>query len=299
MSRLPPLNAMRSFEAAARHLSFTKAAEELFVTQAAVSHQIKALEQDLGVPLFRRINRTIALTDEGLALLPFVRAAFDQLTAGVRELERFCSEGSLTVSTTPSFASHWLVGRLGRLQLAHPEIDLRLSATERLVDLMREDIDCGIRHGRGDWPGLRADRLFQAMLTPLCSPILMEGAHPLEKPEDLIHHTLIHTLDGPEEWQLWLKAAGVEGIDIERGLRFDDGELALKAAAKGIGVAIGRVPMMNDDLANGLLIEPFDLTLDYQYAYYFIAPESTADQPKVEAFRQWLLSEAERMERTS
>lgn len=296
MSRLPPLNAMRSFEAAARHLSFTKAANELFVTQAAVSHQIKALEQDLGVQLFRRLNRALMLTDEGQTLLPYVREAFEQLTAGVRELEQRLSGGALTLSTTPSFASHWLVGRLGRLQLAHPEIELRLNATERLVDLTREDVDCGVRHGHGDWPGLRSDRLFRANLTPVCGPSLLKGNRPLRTPDDLVHHTLIHTMDGPEEWRLWLRAAGVDGVDADRGLRLDNSELALKAAASGFGVAIGRVPMMNDDLESGQLVEPFDLALDYQCAYYFIAPEAIADQPMIEAFRSWLLVEAARTE---
>ncbi|MEZ5932550.1 MAG: transcriptional regulator GcvA [Alphaproteobacteria bacterium] len=292
LSRLPPLNAMRSFEAAARHLSFTRAADELFVTQAAVSHQIKALEQDLGVSLFRRLNRALALTDEGQALLPYVRSAFEQLTAGVRELEQFCSGGSLTLSTTPSFASHWLVGRLGRLHVTHPEIELRLNATERLVDFMREDIDCGVRHGDGAWPGLRADRLFQATLTAVCSPAFLAGAKPLEQPADLAHHTLLHALDSPDEWRLWLRAAGVEGIDAGRGPRFDNSELTLKAAASGLGVAIARVELIQDDLANGQLVEPFSLLLDSQCAYYFVAPEATADQPKIATLREWLLEEA-------
>ncbi len=292
MNRLPPLNAMRAFEAAARHLSFTRAADELFVTQAAVSHQIKALEQDLGVPLFKRLNRALALTDEGQALLPFVRGAFEQLNAGVHALQQLCCGGSLTISTTPSFAGHWLVGRLGRLQLAHPEIDLRLNATERLVDLMREGIDCGVRHGDGDWPGLRADRLFPATLTAVCSPSLLRGGPPLKVPGDLACHNLLHAMDSPDEWRLWLRAAGVDGIDVGRGLRFDDAELALKAAASGLGVAIARVELIRDEVAGGHLVEPFDLVLDSQCAYYFIAPEATADQPKIETLRRWLLAEA-------
>lgn len=296
MTRLPPLTAMRSFEVAARHLSFTKAAEELFVTQAAVSHQIKALETDLGVPLFRRLNRSLALTDEGQALLPYVRDAFDQLVAGVQQLEQLCCAGSLTVSTTPSFASLWLVGRLGRLHSQHPDIDLRLNATERQVDLLREGIDCSVRHGLGEWPGLRADRLFQATITPVCSPSLLNGPIPLKEPADLAKHTILHAMDGADEWQLWLRAAGVEGLDINRGLRFDNGELALKAAASGIGVAIGRLPLIDDDLALGRLVEPFAFELDEQCAYYFITPEATADQPKIEAFRSWILAEVERFE---
>lgn len=294
MSRLPPLNALRSFEVAARHLSFTKAAEELFVTQAAVSHQIKALEQELGVSLFRRLNRALALTDEGQALIPYVRNAFEQLTAGVRELEDIRCSGALTISTTPSFAGHWLVGKLGRLRLAHPEIEIQLNANERLVDFVREGVDCAIRHGDGNWPGLRADRLFQARIVPVCSPGLLKGPKPLRTPADLVHHTLLHALDGYDEWRVWLSAAGVDEIDFDHGVRFDTGGLALQAAANGIGVAIGRIPLLNDELASGHLVEPFDLILDEQYAYYFVAPEATAEQPKIAAFRDWLLTEAAR-----
>ena len=296
MNRLPPLNAMRAFDAAARHLSFTRAADELHVTQAAVSHQVKALEQDLGVPLFKRLNRAVILTEEGQALLPFVRGAFEQLTSGVRELERFCSGGTLTVTTPPSFAGEWLVGRLGRLQHLHPEINLHLNATPRVVDLVRENIDCGIRHGCGDWPGLIAYRLFQPSLRPVCSPALLTGDKPLRTPADLVHHTLLHALDGPDEWQLWLRAAGVDDIDVGRGLRFDNGDLAMKAALSGIGIAIGRTPLLDESLSDGRLVEPFDITLDSECAYHFIVPEATADQPKIQAFRGWLLNEAARVD---
>ncbi len=294
MNRLPPLNALRSFEAAARHLSFTRAAEELFVTQAAISHQIKALEQDLGVPLFRRLNRALTLTDEGQALLPYVKNAFDQLTTGVRALEDIRTSGRLSITTTPSFAGHWLVARLGRLRLAHPDLEIQLSANERLMDFMRDGIDCAIRHGDGDWPDLRVDRLFQAKIVPVCSPGLLKGPTPLRTPADLAHHTLLHALDGYDEWRVWLSAAGVDDIDLDHGLRLDTGGLALQAAANGAGVAIGRIPLINDEIASGHLVEPFDLTLDEQYAYYFVAPEATADQPKIAAFRDWLLAEAAR-----
>ncbi|MGI9416897.1 MAG: transcriptional regulator GcvA [Geminicoccaceae bacterium] len=298
MGRLPPLNAMRAFDAAARHLSFTRAADELHVTQAAISHQVKALEQDLRVPLFRRMNRALALTDEGQALLPFVRNAFEQLSAGVGELERFCCGGTLTVTAPPTFAGEWLVPRLGRLHLAHPEIDLRLNASPRVVDLLREGVDCGIRHGEGVWPGLCSYRLFQPVVKPVCSPALLEGDHPLRTPADLAHHTLLHAIDGFDEWQLWLRAAGVDGIDLSRGLRFDNGDHAMKAAVAGAGVAIGRRPLINDELANGRLIEPFDVSLDNQCAYHLVVPEGTADQPKIAAFRGWLLNEAARTELT-
>jgi LysR family glycine cleavage system transcriptional activator len=298
-TRLPPLNALRTFEAAARHLSFTRAAEELFVTQAAVSHQIRTLEDHLGARLFRRMNRALLLTDEGQALLPAVREAFDRLLAGVRRVEDLCCGGALTISTTPSLAASWLAGRLVRFQALHPEIELHLSATARLVDFAREGIDCGIRYGEADWPGLRAERLFQTALMPVCSPILLEGAHPLHRPEDLRHHTLLHALDGGDDWRLWLRAAGVQGIDPTRGPKFDSVALVLQAAINGAGVGIGRRQLVEDEVASGRLVAPFDLELTDECAYYFVAPEAMAEQPKVVAFRDWLFEEVRRADPAS
>jgi LysR family glycine cleavage system transcriptional activator len=292
-TRLPPLNALRTFEAAARHLSFTTAAAELFVTQAAVSHQIKALEEHLGMPLFRRLNRRLILTDQGQLLLPSVRRAFDELIAGVDRVRETCCSGTLTISTTPSIAAKWLAGRLGRFQALYPEFEIRLMATPRLVDFVREGADCGIRYGFGDWPGLRTERLFGASLIPVCSPRLLEGPHPLRRPEDLRHHKLLHALDDMDDWRLWLRAAGVKDLDPQRGLKFDSVPLALQAAISGAGVAIGRGLMMAEDLAAGHLIEPFDLELPDACAYYFVAPETSADQPKIQAFRDWLYKEVD------
>jgi LysR family glycine cleavage system transcriptional activator len=291
VTRLPPLNALRTFEAAARHLSFTRAADELFVTQAAVSHQIRALEEHLGAPLFRRMNRALMLTDQGQVLLPAVRDAFDRLQAGVRRVEDLSSGGALTISTTPSFAASWLAGRLVRFQVLHPEIELQLSATSRLVDFAREGIDCGIRYGAGDWPGLVSQRLFETALLPVCSPTLLDGVHPLRRPADLAQHTLLHALDGIDDWRLWLRAAGVPEIDPTRGPKFDSIPLVLQAAVNGAGVGIGRRQLLEAEIAAGRLIAPFDLELPDAYAYYFIAPEATADQPKLTAFRDWLLAE--------
>jgi LysR family transcriptional regulator, glycine cleavage system transcriptional activator len=290
-TRLPPLNALRTFEAAARHLSFTKAAAELFVTQAAVSHQIRTLEDHLGARLFRRMNRALLLTDEGQALLPAVREAFDRLSAGVRRVEDLCCGGPLTISTTPSFAASWLAGRLVRFQALHPDIELQLSATSRLVDFAREGIDCGVRYGEGAWPGLRAERLFRAALMPVCSPSLLDGDHPLRRAEDLAHHTLLHALDDAEDWRLWLRAAGVQGIDPTRGLKFDSVPLVLQAAMNGAGVAIGRRQLVAAEVASGRLVAPLDLELPDECAFYFVAPEVMVDQPKVVAFRTWLLGE--------
>ncbi|MGH6912664.1 MAG: transcriptional regulator GcvA [Geminicoccales bacterium] len=290
--RLPPLNALRTFEAAARHLSFTKAAAELFVTQAAVSHQIKALEDSLGLPLFRRLNRALLLTDEGQALLPYVRGAFDQLVEGVRRLRQQCSSGVLTISVLPSLASAWLIPRLRRFQTAHAEIEVHLTATERLVDFAREPVDAGIRYGRGSWPGLRAERLLSADLMVVCSPLLLDGPRPLRTPDDLVHHQLLHVLNAPDEWRMWLTAAGVAGVDPDRGLKFDHGALVIQAAVNGMGVAMGSSALVAEDLAAGRLVEPFDIELPIDSAYYFIAPGATADQPKIRAFRDWLLEEA-------
>jgi LysR family glycine cleavage system transcriptional activator len=290
-TRLPPLNALRTFEAAARHLSFTKAAAELFVTQAAVSHQIRTLEEHLGARLFRRMNRSLLLTDEGQALLPAVREAFERLLAGVRRVEEVCCGGALAISTTPSFAANWLAGRIGRFQALHPEIELRLMATARMVDFAREGIDCGVRYGEGDWPGLSTLRLFQMALMPVCSPALLEGAHPLRQPQDLARHTLLHALDGADDWRLWLRAAGVSGIDPTRGLKLDSIPLVLQAAINGAGVGIGRRQLVEGEVAAGRLVVPFALELPDQCAYYFVAPEASAEAPKVAAFRTWLLAE--------
>ncbi|MEM7023175.1 MAG: transcriptional regulator GcvA [Pseudomonadota bacterium] len=289
--RLPPLNALRTFEAAARHLSFTKAAAELFVTQAAVSHQIKALEEHLGMPLFRRLNRALMLTDEGQALLPYVRDAFDQLSEGVRRLRQGQSSGVLTISVLPSLASAWLIPRLRRFQTRHPDIEVHMTATERLVDFAREPVDAGIRYGRGRWAGLRVKRLLSAEMLPVCSPSLLEGPYPLRTPDDLVHHQLLHVLNALDDWRMWLTAAGVEGVDPDRGLKFDHTALAIQAALNGLGVALGAGPLVERDLAAGRLVEPFDFEMPSDSAYYFVAPESTADQPKIKAFQDWLLEE--------
>ena len=291
VDRLPPLSALRTFDAAARHLSFTRAADELHVTQAAVSHQIKALEEHLGVLLFRRLNRRLLLTDEGQLLMPSVRRAFDELAAGVERVRERCCGGTFTISTTPSIAANWLAARLGRFQGLRPEFEIRLMATPRLIDFAREGVDCGIRYGFGDWPGLRAERLFGATLTPVCSPSLLEGPEPLDAPADLARHTLLHALDDMDDWRLWLRAAGALGVDPQRGPKFESLPLALQAAVSGTGVAISRGPLAAEYLATGRLVRPFDLALPSECAYYFVVPEVSAEQPKIRAFRDWLLAE--------
>ena len=290
---LPSLNGLRAFEAAARHLSFTRAAEELSVTQAAVSHQIRTLEDRLGTALFIRRNRSLFLTPAGQAYLPPVRAAFDQLHQATESLDRQESTGALTVSTLASFAIKWLVPRLAGFQAVEPDIDVRITTGMGMVDFDREEVDMAIRYGRGVWPGLRADRLLTEDIFPVCSPALLEGDRPLREPADLKRHQLLHVAGFRDDWRVWLTAAGERGVDPEQGLVFDMSVTTLQAAIDGLGVALGHAPLVQADLAAGRLVAPFDITLPTEMAYYVVAPTASADRPKVKAFREWLLTAAD------
>ena len=296
LQRLPSLNALRAFEAAARHLSLTKAAAELNVTPAAVSHQLKALEADLGLTLLRRAGATFVPSDAALAGLPDLRAAFDGLAQGVRKIRDHAGGGPLTLSVNPSFASTWLVPRLDHFKAAHPEIDVRLDASTDLVDFARDGIDAAVRYGAGDYPGTQTIRLFRESFFPVCSPALLDGPHPLRAPADLKWHTLIHvdwtsrTGEWPD-WHMWLSAAGVTGVDHTRGTRFMQSNLALQAAVAGQGVALGSTALVADHLAAGRLVWPFELCLPTDFGCYFVCPQETAGLPKVAAFRDWLLAE--------
>lgn len=287
---LPPLNSLRAFEAAARHLSFTNAAQELHVTQAAISHQVKALEAMLGVKLFRRMTRSLLLTDEGQALLPDLREGFDRIAQAVQRVGQACGGGALTVSLMTTFALGWLVPRLPRFQAAHPDIDVRLTTTQRIIDFAREDVDVAIRYGVGQWPGLRTDKLFDDYLTPLCAPSV---APRLKTPADLKGLPLLTTTVGPDEWSAWLAAAGLPGFERTSGAAFDSTLIALQAAIQGVGIAIGDPYFFADDIAAGRLVQPFKLVVNYGKAYWFVSPEAAADRPKVQAFRNWCLKEAE------
>jgi LysR family glycine cleavage system transcriptional activator len=295
---LPPLNSLRAFEAAARHLSFTKAAEELHVTPAAISHQIKALEEQMGVPLFRRRTRALRLTQAGQSALPPMRDGFDRLADAVDLLRAHEESGAITVSLDPSFAAKWLVPRLDRLRAAHPDLDVRLDATEKLVDFQRDNVDLAIRYGGGNYPGLEAERIISEEIFPVCSPKLREGREPLEKPDDLRHHTLIHLEWDSEDvtaptWRMWLLAAGIHDIDFTRGPVFSMTTLALQAAIEGQGVALASSFLVSDDLAAGRLVVPFDLSVcdPLDFAYHIVVSKRTADLPRVVAFREWLLGE--------
>lgn len=289
--RLPPLNALKAFEAAARHESFTKAAQELHVTQGAVSHQVKSLEAELGFRLFDRERQRLRITDAGRSYLEVVRDAFDRIASGTERLLQRQNAGALTVTTSPNFASKWLVHRLGRFAEAHPEIDLRVSASLHHVDFVREDIDVAIRHGDGRWPGLHVTRLFVEELFPVCSPTLLQGRKALRTPADLKDHTLLH-LDRRDDWGKWLAAAKATGADLTRGPVFNQASMAIDAAIDGQGVALARTALAAWDLMAGRLLRPFRLALAVPYAYWFVCPKVNAELPKVSSFRGWLLAEA-------
>ena len=215
--------------------------------------------------------------------------------------------GALNLSTVPSFAAKWLVPRLGRFRAAHPEIDLRISASLRLVDFAREDFDVAIRMGRGNYPGLTGRRAVRRGHVPRVQPAPAGGTKPLSRPEDLRHHVLLHDVDvttsafaaPPQAWRLWLERAGVQGIDVERGPVFEDSAMLLDAAAEGQGVALGRSALVAADLAAGRLVKPFDISLPFASTYYLVCPEATADRPKIAAFRAWLLAEAKAQEQAT
>jgi LysR family glycine cleavage system transcriptional activator len=289
--RLPSLNGLRAFEAAARHLSFTLAAAELNVTQTAISHQIRRLEQELGFRLFVRQNRALELTAAGREYLPGVHAAFNDLRLATDRMLRRDSDRVLTISTLASLAAKWLLPRLSTFQEAHPGIDVRITTSTSLVDFRTGDVDAAIRYGRGQWAGLRADWLMADRLFPVCSPALLQGDKPLRNPADLATRTLLHSTNYEDDWRLWLTAAGMP-VDMPKqpGLTFDLVFMTIQAAIDGIGVAMGRTSFVETDIAKGRLVVPFGITLPANAGFYLVSPEAKADSAKLTAFRQWLLA---------
>lgn len=289
--RLPSLNALRAFEAAARHLSFTKAADELNVTQAAISHQVKALEDQIGIQLFLRRNRQLILTDAGQTLLPDLIEAFDAMDTALARVKRRDQAGILTVATMDSLAAAWLMPRLGRFRDENPDIDIRLATSDVAADYDRDGIDIGIRYGRGVWPGLIAEELMHEDIFPVCAPELMQRGPGLNSLADLRHYPLIHD-DMTEDWNMWLNAAGLRDIDPTRGTGYTHSNLVIQAAINGEGVALGRGLLVADPINAGKLITPFDLALTAEYRYYVASTETNYDRPKVRVFRDWLMREA-------
>jgi LysR family glycine cleavage system transcriptional activator len=288
--RLPSLNGLKAFEATARHESFTKAAHELCVTQGAVSQQVKGLETELGVRLFRRERQRLIITDAGRTYLEVVRDAFDRLGMGTERLLQRQKSGTMTITTSPNFAAKWLVHRLGRFSEAHPEIDLRVSASVQHIDFAREDIDLAIRHGDGQWPGMHVTRLCTEQLFPVCSPKLSSGGA-LRSPGDIKRHTLLHT-NSTADWQNWLRRVDVDGVDVMRGVVFNQASMTIDAAVDGQGIALARTALASSDLISGRLVRPFDLALEAPYAFWIVCPKSASELPKIMTFRTWLLKEA-------
>jgi LysR family glycine cleavage system transcriptional activator len=293
-ARLPSLNGLRAFEAAARHLSFTQAAAELNVTQTAISHQIRRLEEELGIRLFVRQNRALALTPKARDYLPGVRAAFNDLRLATDRLLRKDDDNVLTISTLASLAAKWLLPRLTAFQEAHPGIDVRITTSTGLVDFKGGDVDAAIRYGRGHWPGLRAEWLMADEVFPVCSPALLTGKRPLRRPEDLRDHVLLHNTNNSDDWRLWLTASGLPAdISKQPGITFDLILMTVQAAIDGIGIAMGRTSYVQDDIAKGRLVVPFEIALPADAGFYLVSPEATADPPKLHAFRNWLTAAAQ------
>jgi LysR family glycine cleavage system transcriptional activator len=307
--RLPPFAVLRAFEAAARHLSFKKAAEELHLTPAAVSQQIKGLEEYLGVSLFHRLTRALELTEHATAMLPKVREGFDCLAAAV-ETTRQHTADTLTVTAPPSFATHWLISRLTRFATAHPEIALRLASSpdsvdrrdetavfsEAMVDPRDDSSAVAIRYGSGSYPGYCVERICAPLFVPVCSTALLERL-PLRTPADLRDHVLIHDETIEENgrrslWRTWLQAAGISGVNASRGPRYSNSVLAVEAALAGQGVALALTLLVEADLAAGRLVIPLDIAIPSPYAYFLVMSEAVAHRPAVEAFQHWLLNEA-------
>ncbi|WP_104401973.1 transcriptional regulator GcvA [Vibrio penaeicida] len=289
--RLPPLNSLRVFEAAARHLSFTRAAEELFVTQAAVSHQIKTLEDYLGLKLFRRRNRSLLLTEEGQSYFLDIKDVFTSLSEATDKVLERSEKGALTISLPPSFAIQWLVPRLADFNAQEPDIDVRIKAVDMDEGSLTDDVDVAIYYGRGNWSGLRADKLYQECLVPVCSPQLLLGTKPLESLGDLKQHTLLHDTSR-KDWKQFTRVHEIEGVNVNHGPIFSHSTMVLQAAVHGQGVALGNNVLAQPEIDAGRLVCPFDEVLISKNAFYVVCHEQQADTGRIATFRDWMLAKA-------
>lgn len=297
---LPPIRALRAFEAAARHLSFAQAAAELGVTPGAISHQIKTLEAWLDAPLFYRLTRSLRLTEAGEAALPLLTEGFDRLADGAAKMRSSTDENLLTISVSPGFGSLWLVPRLDRFRRQYPDIELRLDGTDRLVDVSRGEADVAIRYGPGGYDRVVSQRLFSMRATPVCSPDLIMNGPELLTPADLVHFSLLHVdwKEAEGSWRTWLLASGAKGVDPFKGPRFTKEEMAVRAALDGEGIALIGDQMAADHIASGRLVRPFsaEMSTPLVFAYYLLLPKDRQGVRKIASFRDWLLSEAEQVE---
>jgi len=303
MRRLPPLNSIRAFEATARHLSFSKAAEELNVTPGAVSQQVKVLEDYLNLKLFKRKNRMILLTDEAQVCLPLLTEGLDKLAQSIDMIREQSNDKPLTITASPTFTSRWLMPRLTNFQLKFPDIDVRIDASNDLADLVNDDIDVGIRFGTGEYPGLEADYLFSQNVIPVCNPELLKGKKKLETPEDLKNHTLLHAhgdyffIDKTHvDWEMWFATVGIKGIDARRGLHFSQHNLLVEAAIRSQGIALVGDVVVNEELKTGQLVKLFeDTDIPLKFSYYLIYSNAKSNLTRIKVFRQWLLDEVKKV----
>jgi len=304
MNRLPPLNSLRAFESAGRHLSFTRAAAELHVTAGAVSQQIRALEDFLEIRLFKRMNRAIVLTEAGQMVLPLISSGFEHFSEAVGLLQDKRSDGPLTITSAPSFVSKWLIPRLTSFKARYPGIDVRIDTSDRLVDFAHEDIDVGIRFGNGKYPELDTVFLFSFDLIPVCAPELMRQGQGLEKIADLKHYTLLHSnydeLDpGFPDWAMWLKVVGADDVDTAHGIYFNQSDLLFQAALEGQGVALLANVMAEPEIRAGRLVQPFAARLPVKLDYHLVTSPAKARIAKVRAFHEWIIEESAYLRETS
>ena len=294
---LPPLTSLRAFEAAARSLSFTRAARELHVTPAAISHQIRGLEHFLGVTLFQRTSRRLELTRDGQIAAEHFREAFERIARGVQALRQQGREGELVIGVTPSFATRWLLPRLPSLHAQLPDVRVRLVTGTAPVDFDRDDIDLAVRFGRGGFDAVQSDELFNEVVAPVASPAFVRK-HQLRRPSDLgrvrlLQDESMRRVGRPPTWTEWLRAAGAPSVELECTLCLDDSHLALQAACEGQGVALGRLAYAVNDLAHGRLVLPFSCVIELDLHYHLVLPEARAQEPLIVQFRDWLLREAQ------
>jgi len=295
--RLPPLNALRAFEAVARRLSFARAAEEMHVTKAAVAQQVRLLEREIGAPLVMRSGRGLALTESGAAGAPGLAEGFAALQRATRAMREAKGRRFLVINSSPSFASTWLVGRIGRFKARHPDIDILLDADAADDTLDSGASDALIRWGAGDFPGLATTLLFKEDVFPVCAPELVAGPNPLRSPEDLAHHTLLHIEASPAyptwpTWAGWLKAAGARDVEARHGVWFNNMAMAIRAAVQGQGVALSSFAIAADELAAGRLVAPFPTSVRTPFGYYFLCRPADAATPRIKALRDFLVEEA-------
>jgi len=292
LSRLPSLNALRAFSVVARHLNLRRAADELCVSPSALSHQIRGLEKTLNIRLFERKQAGLILTHEGEILQPGIAESFEKIVDTLALLNPTVKKRTLTISMLSTFAMRWFIPRLPAFQQLHPDQEIRIATSIDLVDFESGDVDCAIRSGSGFWPNVSAGYLFSEQLTPVCSPVLINQEKPMHRPSDLAHHTLLHATLRPEDWQIWLKSAGVGGLRPAHEQTFETRNFAIAAAIKGVGVAIVDPSLVSEEVASGRLIQPFDQMLSSENAYYFVSPENVVSPQNLIELKNWLLTEA-------